>query len=304
MKVMLAPREVPSPDQLRFPLLCSPKLDGVRAVIVGGVVMSRSMKPLPNKSIQQRFGKAVIDGLDGELIVGPATDPNVFQHTMSGVMSVDGSPMATFCVFDYAPTTAAQVAGWRKWGHAYDKRLARVEQLVKVAGVARVEVLRQTLVTNAEALEAYEAETVAAGYEGVIARSPTGPYKLGRCTLKEANVYKIKRFEDFECEIIGYEEEKENTNEAKRNAAGRLERSSAKAGKVGKDTLGALHMRRLDTGVEFRCGTGFSARQRAELWAMRNDLPGRIATCKSFPHGVVDKPRHPVFKGLRSPLDT
>ena len=44
MKVMLA-ATVDSVEQLRYPLLGSPKLDGVRAIVIDGVVYSRNMKP-------------------------------------------------------------------------------------------------------------------------------------------------------------------------------------------------------------------------------------------------------------------
>ena len=33
---------------LRFPVLASPKLDGVRAIVKDGVVLSRSLKKIPN----------------------------------------------------------------------------------------------------------------------------------------------------------------------------------------------------------------------------------------------------------------
>ncbi len=55
-------------DKLRFPLLASAKLDGVRAIVRDGVVYSRSNKPIPNKFVQQQFKH--LEHFDGELIVG------------------------------------------------------------------------------------------------------------------------------------------------------------------------------------------------------------------------------------------
>jgi len=37
---------------LSYPLLASVKIDGVRCIIRDGVAMSRSMKPIPNASVQ------------------------------------------------------------------------------------------------------------------------------------------------------------------------------------------------------------------------------------------------------------
>lgn len=68
-------------NKLRFPLLASPKLDGVRAIIINGVVMSRSLKPIPNKHIQTLF--ADCEYLDGELIVGDPTSKTVYKDTVS-----------------------------------------------------------------------------------------------------------------------------------------------------------------------------------------------------------------------------
>jgi DNA ligase 1 len=38
-------------NALRFPLFASPKLDGVRAVVMNGGLMSRSLKPIPNVNV-------------------------------------------------------------------------------------------------------------------------------------------------------------------------------------------------------------------------------------------------------------
>ena len=72
MKPMLAAKT--DGKGLSYPLLASPKLDEVRALIINGVVMSRSFKPIPNAHVQELFGRPEYNGLDGELIVGSPTD--------------------------------------------------------------------------------------------------------------------------------------------------------------------------------------------------------------------------------------
>ncbi len=72
---------------LRYPLLASPKLDGIRATVQGGVVLSRNLKPIRNAHTQALFGRKEYEGLDGELIVGPPHAPDCFLRTSSGVMS-------------------------------------------------------------------------------------------------------------------------------------------------------------------------------------------------------------------------
>jgi hypothetical protein len=75
-----------APAVLRFPLLVSSKLDGIRCTVINGVAMSRSFKPLPNKHLQKVLAEG-FDGLDGEIIVGPVGAKDVYNKTNSAVMS-------------------------------------------------------------------------------------------------------------------------------------------------------------------------------------------------------------------------
>jgi DNA ligase-1 len=106
---------------------------------------------------------------------------------------------------------------------------------------------------------------------------------------------KVKPFEDAEGRVTGWYEEQENTNEAKREITGKLKRSSAKAGKVNKGTLGGLILADVKSGVEVRVGGGFTKEQRAELWKIRELLLGKLVKYKKQQMGEKDKPRHPNF---------
>ena len=74
-------------SKVKLPVYCSPKLDGIRATVIDGVVMSRTMKPIPNPTVQELFGKKKYNGLDGELIIGNPCDEQAFRNTTSAVMS-------------------------------------------------------------------------------------------------------------------------------------------------------------------------------------------------------------------------
>jgi DNA ligase-1 len=158
-------------------------------------------------------------------------------------------------------------------------------------------------VNREDTILSWEESYLTAGYEGVMLRHPGGPYKQGRSTAKEAWLLKVKRFVDAEARVIGFSEAQHNANEAKRNELGQLERSSHKAGKVGKQTLGALTVKDLKTGVEFDIGTGFTADQRQVFWTTGDNLIGKVVKYKSQPTGVKDKPRFPVFLGFRGNVD-
>ena len=131
-------------------------------------------------------------------------------------------------------------------------------------------------------------------------RRLSSPYKFGRSTLKEGYLLKVKKWEDSEARIVGYENLQTNLNEAVIDERGYTKRSSAKEGKVDTESLGALFVKDLQTGVEFKVGSGFTQDERERMWADQDNLIGKIITYKYFPVGVKDKPRFPIFKGFRS----
>ena len=297
-KPMLAGKAPKDLSLLRLPVIVSPKLDGVRALIVDGWVMSRNMKQIPNDYVQNLFGPSSPNGLDGELIVGDPTDPDVYLKTMSGVMSVGGRPDVCYYVFDTFGESGS-------FEDRY-KQVRKCQVLPRVLPVPHYEA--KTL----DDIAKYEEEFLKAGYEGLMIRSPEGPYKHGRSTTNEGWLLKLKRFEDSEAVIIGVVEQLHNGNEMTRDALGRAKHSSCKGGKVGKGTLGALQVMDVRTMVTFEVGTGFDDALRAELWAKNLKHPepteegsvvGHTIKYKFFPSGSKDKPRFPVFCGFRSKID-
>ena len=297
MKPMLA--AATTGENLNYPAIISPKLDGVRCIIADGVVLSRSLKPIPNKYVQKLFGQSILNGFDGELIVGHATDKDVYTNTVSGVMSIDGEPDVRFHIFDDVS------ANYDFMGRltVMRRRLNALQRNHHTTFGALCGLVPQTTIHDQEELMKYEESYLRQGYEGVMIKSPIGWYKFGRSTLKEGLLLKLKRFEDSEAEIIGFSELMSNTNEATTNELGQKTRSSKKLGLVPANTLGALQVRDLKTGVEFEIGTGFSAAQRIQLWSKRLELLGELIKYKSQPVGVKDKPRFPVFIGFRNKID-
>lgn len=276
------------PQLLRYPLLASPKLDGVRALVKDGVVYSRNGLPIPNQLVQVRFG--AYHGFDGELIVGEATAKDCYRQTMSGVMSADGKPNVRFHAFD-------------RWDHqgVFEARYEVLRN--RVARDPLILAVDHRWATSAEELLRLEQKWVGAGYEGVMIRDPSGPYKAGRSTSKEGWLLKLKRFDDSEAEVIGVTELLSNNNAAQLDPLGRTKRSSAKAGLRPTGMLGALTVKDTASGQVFDIGTGFDEKLRRELWLMRLELPLRVVKYKFFAGGDYEKPRFPVFIGFRDRID-
>lgn len=276
--------------EIRYPVLLSPKLDGIRCLIIDGVAVGRSLKPIPNHHVQRTFGHAKFNGLDGELIVGDPTAKDVFQKTTSGVMSMDGKPEVRFWTFDDFSCPGG-----------FYNRLKKMEYRVTPQEFCNS--VAHHLVKNEESLNSYEVAYTEQGFEGVMLRDPEGRYKHGRSTSKEGGLLKVKRFTDSEALVVDVTEAQSNTNEAVRNALGQLERSSHKSGKVGKQMLGSLIVRDLITQTEFEIGTGFTAVERQVLWAQQKRLVGQVVKYKHQKSGEKDKPRFPVFLGFRNGVD-
>lgn len=278
-------------EKIKYPVLASPKLDGIRCCIVDGKALSRTLKPIPNAYVQRRLAHERFNGLDGELIVGSPTSKTCYRDTVSGVMSVEGTPDFTYYVFDIY-----------NYDKGFQERFAELNRAF--ANIYHVRRLPHVIVNDETELLEYEERQLIEGYEGVILRGMNSPYKFGRSTVNEGILTKVKRFADAEAEIIGFEEELKNENEATTNELGRTKRSSHAAGKVGKGTLGAFLVRDATTGVEFSVGTGLTADERALCWKERHALVGELIKYKSFEVGVKSKPRHPVFLGFRDRSDT
>jgi DNA ligase-1 len=275
--------------KLRFPLLASAKLDGIRAVVRDGVVYSRSNKPIPNKYVQRLF--ADFEHFDGELIVGDPCSKTVYRDTVSHVMSNDKEGFhVNFFVFDSVRDLSADYRERLRW-------LAEASE--NNIGIVLHE---QVEMRSLDELLEYEEECLEDGYEGLILRDASAPYKNGRSTVKEGYLLKLKRFQDAEATVVGFEERMHNGNEATTNELGRTRRSSHQAGKSGRGDLGAL-VCRTSEGIEFNIGTGFTDSERERVWLDRDQFLGRLAKFKFFPVGVKEAPRHPVFLGWRDGSD-
>jgi len=298
---------VEDPTQIKYPVMASPKYDGIRCTVISGVAVSRNLKPIRNAFIQSILGKPEFEGFDGELIVGSPTDKNVFRTSTSGVMSGDGEPDFKFFVFDEANNSDY-------FRYRYDKLWMRVQgfptgdnsKLLPPANITKyVTVVPHVMINSVEELALYEAQCIEEGYEGIMVRDPNGVYKFGRSTVKEGILLKVKKFVDDEALIIGFVERMSNQNEAKTNALGRTERSTHKENMVGRGDLGAFKVRQFtgETFVDFTVGSGLNDADRKEIWDNQDKYMGKFVKFKHFEIGNYDAPRFPIFIGFRDPDD-
>lgn len=278
---------------LRYPLIATPKLDGIRCLIVNGHAVTRKFKAVPNHYIRETLERLLPEGADGEILNGEN-----FQDVASGVMSHDGEPNFGFYAFDLARDLerpyVARLGDLRGW---HQDLPVAAQRLVRVVPFERVR--------DEDGLMDFEAKVLGDGFEGVCLRAPDSPYKCGRSTFREHWLLKLKRFKDGEAIILGFVEQQENQNEAQQDAFGRTKRSSSQAGKVGKNTLGKFLLRDVNTDVKFKCGTGMGLTNalRDQIWKHQGQYLGKVIRYRWQEHGSKDKPRIPVFTGFRDPQD-
>lgn len=287
-KPMLADR-LEDLSLLKFPVCVSPKLDGVRAIVLEGVVYSRSMKPIPSRYVQETFGH--LKGFDGELIAGDPTDPGCFRRTTSYVMTKNGTQPVDFHVFDCVTYPL----------NSWSVRMDRARSEYHKTSGAEVQFVPHYNTPDVQSVARMEELFLGDGYEGAMVRSLDAPYKFGRSTVREGYLLKLKRFQDGEARVIGMQELMHNDNELQEDELGYAKRSSRQGGMVPGYTLGALVVQDLVTNEEFRIGTGFTEEDRSALW--KQNPIGRIVRYRFFPTGSKDKPRFPVFAGFRESID-
>ncbi|KKM06415.1 hypothetical protein LCGC14_1744210 [marine sediment metagenome] len=301
-------------DKVVFPVIGSPKLDGIRCLKIDGRAVSRKFKPIPNDYIRTWIEKNCSDGFDGEILCLDPAGP--FSEVSSMVMSKEHPAEKSFvyAVFDWV---------WKdQLDTPFSVRAANVETWFEQVRKDRPEITRhmrpvpQFNLDTREHLDAFHLEWVGVGYEGTMIRDPKGVYKCGRSTQKQGILLKIKDWIDEEAEVIGVVEQMENTNEAKRDEVGDVKRSTAKEGKVGKGTMGKLRCRALSDGCLFSVGTGWTDEERQFIWdtvdwahdegRMGHSIIGAIIKVKHQPDPGKKKrkpgvpPRFPQFIGYRN----
>lgn len=272
-------------QSLQYPLYGTPKLDGIRMLIIKqgkkSVAVSRKLLPIPNAIIQQWVEECNLpEGLDGEIIIPGKT----FHEIQSKVMS---SYTITFpfryCVFD-------------RWNREETYLLRSKSPLTEFENVYW---LHSRRLNSPDAVEVFETACLAGGYEGIILRSGDGPYKQGRSTWKEGYMLKMKRFEDCEGIIISVEEKMHNDNPKQTDETGYTKRSKHKANMRGAGTMGKMLVKDCKSGQIVTLGGGWDADFALKIWNQPNFYKGETVTYKKQSHGEKDAPRIATFKGIR-----
>lgn len=295
MSIILSPllaAKKPVFEKIKFPVLATPKIDGIRCIKINGQALSRSFKPIPNHHIRKMIEAHCPDGFDGEILCGTG-----FSDVQSMVMSREGTPEFTYLVFDTVKDSLLTPYA--------ERQIQLADDFCHTPLLTFCKPLYGELVNNVDDLRLVMERHLLEGHEGTMIRTPESPYKCGRSSLKEGYLIAIKEFVDAEAEVIGFEEQMKNDNEATLDAFGHKERSSHKEFKVPAGMLGAFVVRSED-GTTFKIGTGVGLTQelRKQIWDNQSEYLGKLVHYRYQPHGVKDRPRIPSYYGFRHQEDT
>lgn len=277
-------RACSAPDDLTsilYPCLAQTKLDGITAHILcdnkGKLhVFSNTLKYIPCDEVATQLRMDFCEHMwPCTMLSGEVVHRDGFQATQSIVMSKQtNEPVSnwTYSVFDCLD-----------FNEPNDTYLARKQRVINAFRnwrvVPHIRFLRDVEVGDATALANMLQMASDRGHEGLMVRSILGRYKFGDVTPREGYVMKLKPFVDDEAVIVGFNEEHYEDGAA-------------------KDSLGSFIVEHKTFG-RFNLSGKLTRKQRDEFWAARESMLGQLVTFKYQKIGTKDKPREPIFKGVR-----
>lgn len=317
-KPMLAPNEKTNLDTICYPFMASRKLDGIRCLFIRGEVLSRSLKPIQNKQLKDKFEQ-----------IRQYTQE--YNHILDGEIFAPGIPfqMITSCVMTEDCETVESEKKWAELTQELGVNITRdyvLQQLMfncfdmvkgedvtepfmyRVANVEKLKIpnlvaLPHVRVASAEEVRLLFAETLAQGLEGLMLRDPEGRYKCGRGTIKEGLIYKVKPWETFDAKITVVIQATEVNEDAEKkiNELGRSVTSKKKDERHTIEKASAFQV--LYNELPLKVTLAMTDQEKEEVWQNQTSYIGRTIEYKGMLVGSKDLPRHPVFVRFREDKD-
>lgn len=295
-KPILAPNQAVDIKNLKYPLLVSYKLDGIRCIFKDGQMYSRALKQFPNIRLRERFShlaklskeKNII--LDGELLAKSLTfnELSGITRQLDKIIPQD----QYFYCFDIIINEDFELP--------FKNRL---NNLIKIRGEINVKLLDQMPIDTAPDIAALYERALNWGCDGLILRDPNGRYKFGRATVKEGLIYKMKPFMTFDSKIINVIQATEVREgaEKKINELGRSVTSKKKDDRILIEKASAFVV--MYEGKELKVTIAMTDEEKEEVWKNQKKYIGKMIEYKGMLVGSKDLPRHPIFLKFRPDKD-
>lgn len=328
--------ELKEKNDIKFPKLVSPKLDGIRCIFHPQMGMiSRSLKQIANKQLQEKFAHLIKLSKDENIILdGELYHHNMtFQEITSLVMTKDflsesrikklykdDSPLIKYYEYKTQGTMAGDYYEWTEFDnpiayHCFDciEHYDNGERINNVF-INRLD-SRNRILENYEhvvcvqnlysydltSLEMYFEQLLEEGYEGLIIREPMSTYKFGRATPKSQDLLKFKPWVTYDAQIIGIVRQQESIALTTKNELGQSVKSHKKEFMIDVDMASAFEVsfgkKRLKVSL------AMTHEEREEVWHNPLKYVGKMIEFKGMDVGAKNVPRHPVFLRFREDRD-
>ena len=294
-KPMLAPNEKIDITTLKYPLLASYKLDGIRCIFKDGQLYSRALKQFPNIKLRERFAylaklcQANNIILDGELLAKSLT-----FNELSGITRQLDKELPKDLFFYCFDSIKCE-----DYDAPFNDRVVNTQKFITQIEQQYVSLLSQNLITEHIKIQELYEKALEFGCDGLILRAPNGRYKFGRGTIKEGLIYKMKPFMTFDAKIIGIIQATEVREgaEKKINELGRSVTSKKIADRVLIEKAAAFIV--MYEGKELKVTIAMTDEEKEDVWKNQSKYLGRIIEYKGMLVGAKDLPRHPVYIRMR-----
>jgi len=322
-KPMLAPnnKEPLKLEDLNYPLMASYKLNGIRCEFINGEIKSRSLKPIQNKQLREKFEKlAEYTSHQNVILDGEIYSPEIpFPLISSCVMTQDYSDKksikawAVKCEEHGIDITREEVIKTINF-HAFDcvvkgvlkepfkNRSKLVNQVAK--RLDHMIAIKQVIVNSKQEVEELYKQALGEGLEGLILKDINGRYKCGRGTIKEGLIFKVKPLETVDAKII---EVIQGTNvkegvAKKINELGRSVTSKKKDDRELNGMVSDFRVNYKDTTVKVSCSR-MKHPERKRVWDNKESYIGKMIEYCFIPVDLKDKPISPRFVKFREDKD-
>lgn len=299
--LLLAPSKSAVLEDLSYPKIVQPKLDGFRCtctfkpneteVSKRTVLLSRTGKPIRNTIVRDQIDQYLVSlniasdvVLDGELYKHGWK----FKRISAAATKKTDNPNKQYpddCYnLQFVVWDAMSLVEWDgRYSLEYINRIDNVNSLLRTSSTTdRVHSISRAFSVvsfSPEDSKRLHDDAVQMGFEGIMLKSHDHSYKWKRCTPKEETILKYKEFKSIDLEVIGsYEGKGDN-----------------------KGRLGGFTVEYKGNTVDV--GSGFDEDEVISFWVNPEQYVGKIIEIQ-YQEETEDKEgrpslRFPVFKGFR-----
>lgn len=251
-------------DELKYPVIVSPKWNGEFVMKDDDVVTTRQGKPFANQYVNDACNKVLKNGMNAELIIKDKTFHQIAGYCNSKYPKVK-YPL-TLYVFDWV---------WNDPREQYINRIKRINfNLPIICDEAVAYYFGGIQLNNKEDVLKFHNYSLEQGAEGIVIRDPEGPYKWGRSTKNEAYAFKMIEIVTKIGTIVGFTE-----NSVKSNTIGAI--------RIDTDEYGPIIV-----------GSGFDNLTGINMKTNPESFIDKKVYYQYRPHGMQLMPRQPIFGGF------